>query len=321
MIRVSVVVPTFQRAAFLEACLDALTQQTLAPSDYEVIVADDAASIDTRLQVRRWVGPELPTITYVRVTGAHGPAAARNAGWRAARAPVVAFTDDDTIPMPDWLERALASFGDTTHAAWGAVCVPLPPHPTDYERDVAGLQHAGFVTANCFVRRDVLEAIGGFDESFRAAWREDSDLFFRLLEQQCSIRHLPDATVIHPVRPAKWGVSVAQQRKAEFDALLYRKHRELYRIFVRPGRPWLYYPIVLALGVMIAGALARSRAVTMAGATVWLALTMTFAARRLRGTSRAPSHVAEMLVTSALIPMLSLYHRVRGAVKHRVLFW
>lgn len=320
--RISVVVPTFRRADSLDRCLEALARQTLPATEYEIIVADDAADPATRRRIEQWARDRLPVVRYVAVTGAHGPAAARNAGWRAARAPIVAFTDDDTLPDRDWLDRGIEGFDDArTQAAWGAVYVPLPPRPTDYERDAAGLQHAGFVTANCFVRRDVLERVGGFDEEFRVAWREDSDLFFRLLDIDCCIRQLPDAVVEHPVRPAKWGVSVAQQRKAEYDALLYRKHRKAYRRFVRPGRPWLYYPIVGALLLMIAGAIARAPRTTNLGAALWLGLTLVFALRRLRGTSRKPAHVAEVLVTSALIPALSIYHRTRGAVKHRVFFW
>src|SRR5690606_30571680 len=115
------------------------------------------------------------------VTGRHGPAAARNVGWRAARCEVVAFTDDDCIPDPGWLAAGTRAVEQGFAAATGRVVVPLPDAPTDYERDAAGLARAEFVTANCFCRRSVLEALGGFDERFSAAWREDSDLHFALL--------------------------------------------------------------------------------------------------------------------------------------------
>ena len=55
--------------------------------------------------------------------------------------------------------------------------MPLPLQPTDYELNAAGLQRSEFVTANCFYRRAALAAAGGFDERFRAPWREDSDLY------------------------------------------------------------------------------------------------------------------------------------------------
>lgn len=63
---------------------------------------------------------------------------------------------------------------------------------------------------------------GGFDERFRMAWREDSDLHFRSLERSYKLGHAPMAKVIHPVRPARWGISVHEQRKSMFNALLYK---------------------------------------------------------------------------------------------------
>jgi GT2 family glycosyltransferase len=328
MIACSVVVPTFGRAAELEQCLTALAAQTMPSDELEVIVADDAAAASTQAQVVGWSEAGM-NARYVPVAGAHhGPAAARNAGWRAARGWLVAFTDDDTIPEADWVQRAHDAFvlsddgtGKRLDAAWGRIVVPLPLTPSDYERDVAGLEHAGFVTANCFVRREHLRLLGGFDEAFTIAWREDSDLFFRLLARGRRVDFLVDSVVVHPVRPASWGVSVSQQRKAAFDALLYKKHPTLFGLYVHPGRPRLYYPIVGALLAAFSGAAAGIAPLALAGGAAWAALTGTFAARRLRGTSHAPRHVAEMLVTSAVIPPVSLFWRMRGALQHRVIFW
>jgi cellulose synthase/poly-beta-1,6-N-acetylglucosamine synthase-like glycosyltransferase len=240
-----------------------------------------------------------------------------------ARGEVVAFTDDDTVPDPEWLLCASDTFVNdrATQAAYGCVRVPLPAPPTDYERDAAGLETAGFVTANCFVRRSALEVIGGFDERFATAWREDTDLLFRLLHHGYVVRAVPDAVVLHPVRPASWGVSLRQQRKGSYDALLYKTDPELFARFVHPARPVLYYIIVLALTFSM---VALARGATIAAGTsavVWAGLTGRLAARRLSGTSRAPRHVAEMILTSMMIPVLSLFWRVRGAIRHRVVFW
>src|SRR5213078_1928552 len=161
-----------------------------------------------------------PRVVYAPVAGPHGPAAARNVGWRRARAPVVAFTDDDCVPDPGWLAAGVGVLERDAGVAavTGRVVVPLPDKPTDYERDAAGLEGAEFVTANCFCRRDVLAALGGFDERFSAAWREDSDLHFGLLNVDGKVLKVPDAVIVHPVRPAPWGVSLGQQKKSLFDA-------------------------------------------------------------------------------------------------------
>jgi glycosyltransferase involved in cell wall biosynthesis len=330
---VSVVVPTYQRPELLARCLAALLRQTFDPRSFEIIVADDAASPDTRRQVLALASTAPVEILYVPVTEKHGPAAARNVGWRRAGGAIVAFTDDDCLAEKDWLTAGVARFkDDRVLAVSGKVRVPLPPFPTDYDQDAAGLEHAEFVTANCFCRRSALEQVGGFDERFEAAWREDSDLHFALLRLSLStavgergwgegVQRAEDAAVVHPVRPAPWGVSLRQQRKSLFDALLFKKHRALYRERIRPGTPWLYYVAVGSLAASAAAAAAGLPLVALAGLGAWAFGTARFCARRLRRTSRAPRHVAEMLVTSMLIPPLSVFWRLYGAVKFRVLFW
>lgn len=313
---VSVVIPTYRRPDPLARCLAAVTAQDV--DDYEVIVADDAANDATRRQVES-ITSRVP-VRYVAVAGDHGPAAARNRGWHAARGDVIAFTDDDTIPDPGWLRAGRMAIEAGADAVTGRTIVPLPAAPTDYERNEAGLERGEFITANCLVRRDALKAVGGFDERFTAAWREDSDLQFALLERGCRIERAADAVVVHPVRPAPWGVSLRQQRKSRFDALLCRKHPRLYRDRIRPGTPWNYYAIVAALLAGASAAVAASGILATGAAAVWLVLTGRFVARRLRGTPHAPRHFAEMCVTSVLIPPLAVFWRLNGAVRFRAWF-
>jgi len=290
----------------------------LPPSAYEIIVADDAASNETRQLVERWHRDGV-VVRYVAVHGNHGPAAARNQGWRAANAPIIAFTDDDCVPDSRWLQHGLAALTESVDAVSGRIVMPIGPHPTDYERNATGLAQAEFATANCFCRKSALEAVGGFDERFTAAWREDSDLQFSLIERGCRLTSSSDAVVIHPIRPAPWGVCLSQQRKSQFEALLYRKHPTLYRQHIYPT-PWRYYAGIAALlGALGAGVTGRpTSALTLGG--IWLGLTGRFCAERLSGTSHAAPHVMEMAVTSAVIPFLSVYWRIRGARQYRVRF-
>lgn len=321
--RISVVVPTYKRPPLLDRCLTALLAQDLPAHAFEIVVADDGNEPAVRRLVaqRRCSIGAHPRLRYVPVRGRHGPAAARNCGWRAARGDIIAFTDDDCIPAPDWLRCGLAAFKRGTVAVWGRVVVPLPPDPTDYERDAAGLQSAGFVTANCFCRRATLAAVGGLDEEFTAAWREDSDLYFTLLERGDRVARARHALVTHPVRPAPWGTSVRQQRKILFDALLYKKHPRLYRTFIRRSPPWRYYGILAAIVACIVAGAAQYPVLAAAAAAVWTALTAHLVIARLRDTSRRPLHVAEMALTSLLIPPLAVFWRLVGAVRFRVMFF
>jgi GT2 family glycosyltransferase len=320
-VRVSVVVPTYRRPKLLDRCLTALAAQRFDPAAFEIVVADNAGSDETRHQVECRVEGAGPSFRYVRADHARGPAAARNAGWRAAAGTVLAFTDDDCVPDAGWLAAGTAALAAGAAAACGRTVVPLPPRPIDYERNESGLEDAEFITANCFCTRAALEAVGGFDERFAAAWREDSDLHFSLLEAGLGVVRAPDAVVTHPVRPARWGVSLGQQRKARYEALLYKKHPALYRQRIRPATPWDYYGITAGLLVAAAGAGTGLFWLAAAGAAGWLGLTARFCHRRLRDTSRAPRHIAEMLLTSALIPPLSVFWRLRGAVQYRVVYF
>jgi GT2 family glycosyltransferase len=320
VVRVSVVVPTYRRPESLERCLAALSVQDFDPTAFEILVADDAASQQTKRQVEQFAHVSEPGLRYLPVCGPHGPAAARNVGWRAGRGEIIAFTDDDCVPDSHWLTAGAAAFVDGVAAVSGQVIVPHDDQPTDYERDAAGLEVAEFVTANCFCRRAVLEAVGGFDERFTAAWREDSDLQFALLSSGRRIVRASEAIVIHPVRPVRWGISLAQQRKGLFDALLYKKHRRLYREKIRSSPPAHYYAMLALLFFALACAAFGQFGAAAAAACGWIVLCGAFCVKRLRGTSRAPSHIAEMIVTSVLIPPLSVFWRLYGAWKYRVPF-
>lgn len=323
-VRASIVVPTYRRSRELERCLHALARQTLPAGDYEIVIADDALSAATRALCVQWQrrlgergGPELRYCTPARHGG---PAAARNAGSRIARGGVLAFTDDDTVPDERWLERALAAFERGADAAWGPIVVPLGPAPTDYERDAARLADAPFVTANCFCAKPLFDALGGFDERFTTAWREDSDLWFRLIAAGARIVHVCGAVVVHPVRPAGWSVALRQQRKILFDALLFKKHPVLYREHIRARPRWDYYAIVLALAVMLGAAGSGAANAALGAGALWFACTAAFCLRRLAHVRKSPAHVVQIVVTSTAIPPLAVFWRMFGALKFRVAF-
>jgi GT2 family glycosyltransferase len=262
-------------------------------------------------------------LRYLRPAHGKGPAVARNAGWRAAAAPIIAFTDDDTVPALDWLAHgrmALLDHPDWSAAA-GRVVVPRgDAAPTDNELMTAGLETATFVTANAFVRRAALTRVVGFDERFGAAWREDSDLQFRLEEGVGPIGRAEDAVVAHPMRREAWGASVRRQRNIVFDALLYKKHPRRYRQEIRRRPPWNYYAIVGLSAGGLAAAVVGARVAAL-GAFAGAALLIgRFARHRLIGTSRRRADVVEMVCTSALIPYVSVYWRLRGAARWRAPF-
>ncbi len=325
-IRVSVVIPSFKRPDLLSRCLAALVVQEFDPASYEVVVADDAASVETQYLVESWAewGEQRggPRFCYLPVGGPkHGPAAARNRGWQGAQGEIIAFIDDDCIPAPNWLRSGMAAFSDGVVAVSGQVVVPVDKKPSDYERNTQSLMTAEFITANAFCKCEALSALGGFDERFTLAWREDSDLVLTLLEQGRRIVFAPDTIVVHPIRPARWGVSLQHQRRNFFNPLLYKKHPRLYSRWVQASPRARYYSILGALLLALVTALRGPRRLALLASAIWLGLTGQFAAERLARTAHTPRHIAEMIVTSALIPPLSIYWRLRGAIHWRVWYW
>jgi len=319
--KISVVIPTHDRPKLLIRCLRALCAQTLAKESFEVIVTSDGPDKNTAAALRPWLRNKKLNLTYLSTYVKKGPAAARNMGWLSAKSPLVAFTDDDCLPEKEWLSAFLDAYdGDPFVAFTGRTNVPLPSDPTDFALNTARLGEAEFITANCACTKHALLKTGGFDERFKLAWREDSDLHFKLLEINIPVIKVNEAVVIHPVRPARWGVSIKEQKKAAYEALLFSKYPELYKRKIGIGSLWNYYLINILWLVLAASLITRHMPIFRLSAVLLGILLLAFAVKRLRNSSRKPGHIIEMLSTSIVIPTLSIYWRLYGAIKYRVLF-
>ena len=320
-VKISVVIPTFKRPTLLTRCLRALLAQTLQPSEFEVIVVSDGPDKDTLIALMPWFKKNQLNLQFLQTPTKKGPAGARNYGWLSARSGLIAFTDDDCIPDRQWLAAFLDNFKQEKLIAFsGQTRVPLPERPTDYALNVARLETAEFITANCACTKPALMQIGGFDESYRAAWREDSDLFFKLLNAQIRIDRIKEAIVVHPVREAPWGISVLEQKKGIYDALLYRKFPKLYRLKIQPGPIWDYYLINLLwliLFLSLSYSLIYLTIVATAALTVLLSV---FIFKRLKNSRKSLPHIMEMISTSLVIPTVSVFWRIYGAIKFRIFF-
>ncbi|GAA4426739.1 HAD-IIIA family hydrolase [Georgenia halophila] len=319
----AVVVPSVGRPS-LAALLRGLAAQRDPVAPTQVVVVDDRPLTQTdALDL-----PPLPWPLHVVRSGGRGPAAARNAGWRSTTAEWVAFLDDDVEVPADWSRRLaadLARAAEDVAGVQGRLRVPLPAHrrPTDWERNTAGLETAAWATADMAYRRTVLRAVGGFDERFPRAFREDADLALRVRRAGWRLTR-GDHQIVHPVRPADWRVSVRVQAGAGDDALLRAVHGPSWRAEAETGRGRFRWHVatVGAAAVTAAAALGGRRRVATTAAAAWAALTTEFAARRIGpgprpGQDGWAAEVARMAATSAAIPFAAVIHRVRGALRHR----
>jgi GT2 family glycosyltransferase len=320
----SVVIPTHRRDAMLQRLLIALARQDLPAAQFEIVIVDDARSPTTAPLVAE-VADRFPEVRMRLINGpCRGPAGARNAGWRAARGAIIAFIDDDAFPIDDhWLCEGMTSFADPAVAVvTGPVRVPVQEDsPTDFQRNVQRLEQAAFLTCNAFCRRSALEQVDGFDERFTVPYREDSDLQFRIEAAGGRLGRNDHAVVVHPAPPGPFAVSLRLQRYSMFNALIYRKHRGRYRAELEARPPLHYYATVaLAVAALLAFVTGRRRP-SLILCLGWAWLAGRFFLRRARGTSRQPRHLLDLGLTSVLIPPLSIYWRIRGALKYRVFFF
>jgi glycosyltransferase involved in cell wall biosynthesis len=195
---ISVVIPTIGREALLTRVLERLDEQTAAAHRFEVIVAADAAhpragDLDAILQGRRYrprrVQASLP-----------GASAARNAGWRAAAAPLLLFIDDDVLPEPGLVEQHIIwhhrhpgeEVGVLGRVRWASelrVTTFMRWLDRGIQFDYAAITgieaHWGhFYTANASVKRGPVERAGGFDEERLPFGYEDLDLALRMHQRE-----------------------------------------------------------------------------------------------------------------------------------------
>jgi Glycosyl transferase family 2 len=334
-----VVVPTLGRAS-LSTLLEALAPQAEHLPGRVVLVWDrrrlaapllpdgPPAALAGRVKVLQVARPRRNGRTWRRPwpsrgSGRVGPAAARNAGWRAATAPWVAFIDDDVVPGSTWaadLAADLSGLPPEVAGSQGALRVPLPAgrRPSDWERNVHGLQGARWVTADLAYRRSVLGELGGFDERFRRAYREDADLALRALRR--GYRIVPGRrAAIHPVRPAGWLVSVHLQAGNADDALMRALHGPRWReaAGVPRGRRPRHLAVTAAGLLALCALAARRRRLALAAAAAWLAGTGELAWARVAPGPRNPAEVGVMLATSVLVPPAASWHWLAGLAAAR----
>jgi GT2 family glycosyltransferase len=231
----AVVIPTRDRRAILAETLARLARHA-AGQPIEVIVVDDGSRDDTISSVGAFAS-EAPWPVRILESGARGPAAARNLGTREATAGACLYIGDDSLPTPSLIAGHLAFHAarpDPEDALLGLV-VPAPPldrsrfirwlHEDGTQFGYASLEPGPAVPAACFwtsnvsVKRDLILAVGGFDEGFPGAACEDAELGFRLARAGMRL-HFDPATVsmhFHPTDLARTlvrmrGVGVAYRR-------------------------------------------------------------------------------------------------------------
>ncbi len=227
---VSVVIPVYNDTQRLRVCLEVLENQTYPADRYEVIVVDNGSDEP--------VAPAVAAFPHVRLAyeATPGPDPARNTGLALAQGEVLAFTDADCIPYPDWIEKGTARL--LSEPGCGLVGGRIEVFPRDPERPTAvelyeSVNHAlrteSFLrdyrfapTANLFTTRAVMDRVGLFDARVNPAG--DADWGWRVHEHGYRQVYAEDACVRHPARHTFQEIRRQHIRLVGGELGLHRRH-------------------------------------------------------------------------------------------------
>jgi GT2 family glycosyltransferase len=228
----SVVIPTRNRPEAVESCLESLAAQTLPPRAFEAIVVDDGSEPPLALDPARWATKfELKLVRQQNT----GPAGARNRGAAEARGEFIAFTDDDCLPTPTWLEKLIAALrknpealvgGSTFNGLQDDIYAETSQLIVDmvykhFNRDPENAYF--FASNNMACRKSEFLELGGFDSSFRIA-SEDREFCDRWRMAHRRLRWIRDAVIEHRHAQSLLGFSRLHFRYGQ-GARLYKNIR------------------------------------------------------------------------------------------------
>ncbi len=228
--KVSVVVCSYNGAATLRGCLEAL--QKVDYPDFEVILVDDGSKDSTQSIVA-----EFPLVKNILQPN-RGLSVARNVGMQAASGEIIAYTDSDCMPDSDWLYFLVSTLLHSSYAAVGgpnlnppaqgpipAAVAACPGAPTHVLLSDTEAEH--IPGCNMAYWKSVLEEIGGFDPEFRTAG-DDVDLCWRLMQAGHRVGFSPSALVWHHRRFTMQAYFRQQKGYGEAEAMLRFKHMQYF---------------------------------------------------------------------------------------------
>jgi glycosyltransferase involved in cell wall biosynthesis len=317
---IAVVVPSHDRPLRLRWLLNALEEQTLPQDRWEVIVGHDSSSPETELLLTEHPLARAGVLRHVTLpAGSAPPGRNRNAAWRLTSAPVVAFTDDDCRPPPDWLENALSAARRHPDAVIQGATMPDPEEGEIGRK--APYAHTQSIwppspraqTCNIIYPREVLERCGGFPEDMLVG--EDTALAKDAEALGVPYVGAPEVVTRHAIVETNLLGMVRGTWRWQGLPLLIRRHPSVrddfpMGAFYTRKHVWLL-PAVLGLGLM-----RRSRLAVLLGIPYLIHATPDRHGQHPRGRMRAVSEIPGRFAIDAA-EMIAL---AWGSIKQRTFF-
>lgn len=285
---VAVVLCTYNRAEVLPKALDSLLHQDPGAIRYEIVLVDNNSTDATRAVVESLTARGCRHLRYV-FEAKQGLAHARNAGIRSARAPIIAFTDDDVTVAPNWLATIKQTFDDhpEVDCIGGRVLPQWRPSPPpwltrehwgplallDYGDEpfyVTASRRLCLIGANTAFRKDVFSRIGMLAPHVQSVKREvateDHEILLRLWRSGGQGLYTPDLLVMSEISPDRLTKHYHRrwhQRNGRFTAIMHDEGFEqthVARVFGVPA--WLYRQAIegagRSLGCLLSGRVERA---------------------------------------------------------------
>lgn len=227
---ISIIIPAYNAQTTITKTLEACLSQN-CPYEYEIIVVDDGSTDSTADIVKSY------PVRHIYQKNA-GPAKARNTGWKASTGEIVCFTDSDCIPHLNWVSTLIGGFdsgeigavaGSYEIANKESLLAQCIHEEIKYRHARFGHYIRAFGSYNIAIRRDVLEQVHGFDESYRTASGEDNDLSYKILKAGYKIAFRGDALVAHHHTERLWKYLKEQYRHGYWRTRLYRDHPDMIK--------------------------------------------------------------------------------------------
>jgi glycosyltransferase involved in cell wall biosynthesis len=255
MIRLSLVIATYNRAGLLTRTLQALATQRVEPDvDYEVIFVDDGSTDDTGALITS-AAASCDRLRYLRLDHTGSPGGPRNAGMRAATGEIIILIDDDVVPDAEFVQAHAAfhqAHQDEAEAALGELYLdeatrrdPMSlfhAFPYHEAAQAQRLSYLFFWTCNVSLKSSFMLRYGMFDEDAALHPLEDMECGYRLFQAGLRLRFLPAARGchLHQLRPD--AIERKGRRTGQAQAALVRRVPDLalQRRFgiLTPEQPW-----------------------------------------------------------------------------------
>ncbi len=241
---VSIIIPVYNRKDLIRRCLDAALKMDY--KNYEIIVVDDG-STDGTTDILEEYNRQFKQLKLLKQKNA-GTSVARNNALSFAKGSIIAFIDSDCIVRKKWLKELVKPYSDP--GVGGVIGRTFADKKGLFWHHMENTRIA-YIGHNTSYRTNILKRLGGFDSRFNRAFREDTDMAWRVMKLGYKIEFAENAEMVHKSAKDTVVKRIQRQQRFAFDWLLYKRHKKFYNELFGGFRE-IFLPSFVFVAVFIA---------------------------------------------------------------------